>query len=229
MAYDEIPINTQNRDARIACVILADVSGSMSGAPIQALEAGFRAFIDEVQSDPLARKRAEIAVVTFGSTARVLVPFQEARDLQPATFSIDGSTNMAAGIQLALDELEARKAQYRSEDLEYFRPWLWVMTDGVPDQTGFDEAIRRLNSAESSKKVTVFPIGVGEGVDWQTLGRVSAERQAIKLDGLKFSEMFKWLSHSLSSVSQSANFGKDDASQDKGDQIALSPVGWATI
>jgi len=226
----EIPVNTQNRDPRVACVLLVDVSGSMSGAPIAELERGFKTFIDEVQNDPLARKRAEVAVVTFGTEASLLVPFQEARDLAPAGFQISGSTNMAAGIQLALDEIEARKAQYKAEHLEYFRPWLFLLTDGSPDQRDFEASLQRLNAAEAERKVTVFAVGVGDGVAWDTLNRVSKERPALKLNGLSFGEMFQWLSASLSSVSNSSNFGADDASHENpGDQIALPPVGWGAV
>lgn len=227
----EIPVNTQNRDPRVACVLVADVSGSMSGAPIMELQKGFSTFIDDLQSDPLARKRAEIAVITFGSVARVLVPFQEARDLSPVTFEISGSTNMAAGIDLALDELDARKAQYRSEDLEYFRPWLFLLTDGAPDPDGLDEAVARLNAAEAAKKVTVFAVGVGDNVGWDQLKRLSADRVPVPLKGLAFTEMFAWLSKSLSAVSNSSNHSADGQSTAGGDQqIALpSPQGWAVL
>lgn len=226
----EIPVNSQNRDPRVACVLLVDVSGSMSGEPIAELERGFKTFVEDVQNDPLARKRAEVAVVTFGSEASLLVPFQEARDLSPVGFKISGSTNMADGIQLALDELEARKSEYKAEHLEYFRPWLFLLTDGSPDSGGFDAALARLNAAESGKKVTVFAVGVGDHVNWETLNKISKERPALKLNGLAFPEMFKWLSQSLSSVSNSSNFGTDDASHENPtEQIALAPVGWGTV
>jgi uncharacterized protein YegL len=150
---EEIPVNTDNRDPRVACVVLVDVSGSMSGAPIEELSRGFQTFVEEVQSDPLARKRAEVAVITFGSQATLLVPFQEARDLGAVEFTINGSTNMGAGIQLALDEIESRKAQYKSEDLEYFRPWLFILTDGAPDQNGFQPALDRLHRAEARHSI----------------------------------------------------------------------------
>lgn len=233
----EIPVNTQNRDPRVACVLLVDVSGSMSGY-VADLERGFKTFIDDIQGDPLARKRAEVAVVTFGSEANLLVPFQEARSLSPVSFQINGSTNMAAAINLALDELEARKSEYKTEGLKYYRPWLFLLTDGAPDRRPdapggdpFDAAVRRLNNAESRKQVTVFGVGVGEGVNWDQLNRLSNERVAVHMDGLAFGEMFRWLSASLSSVSKSANSGASDEDvASKTEQIALpSPQGWATV
>jgi uncharacterized protein YegL len=46
--------------------LLLDTSGSMSGAPIQQLNEGLQVFRDELFADPLAAKRVEVAIVTFG-------------------------------------------------------------------------------------------------------------------------------------------------------------------
>ena len=219
-----IPVYGTNRDPRVACVLLADVSSSMIDEPIDQLQKGFVTFVEEVQADPLARKRAEIAVVTFGTEATLLVPFREARDLVPITFKIDGSTNLAAGIDLALDELERRVAAYKAEHLEFYRPWLFVLTDGAPNP-GFEQALQRLNRAEAADHVSVFAVGVGEEVAWDTLNRLTPERPAMKLNGYNFREMFRWLSDSLSSVSHSSAHGPGDK-KNSGEQVPLPAVVW---
>ena len=53
----------------------------MSGEPIAQLNRGFELFCDEIKKDELAKKRAEMAVITFGSMARVEIPFTEGRDI----------------------------------------------------------------------------------------------------------------------------------------------------
>lgn len=74
-----VELNDANPDPRVACVVLCDVSGSMQGEPVAALERGFAAFTDYLHHDALASKRVEVAVVAFGTAATVLVPMQEAR------------------------------------------------------------------------------------------------------------------------------------------------------
>lgn len=226
-----LEVNTRNRDPRAACVLLVDVSGSMSGEPIRELESGFAQFTQDIKDDPLARKRAEVAVVTFGSEANLLVPFQEGRDLEPAQFSINGSTNMAAGINMALDEIEARKRQYREAGLEYFRPWIFLLTDGGPDRgPAFEAAVQRLRAVEGQRGVTVFSVGVGSQADFDTLSRLSQERPPLALKGLQFAEMFSWLSNSMKAVSSSNNSGGDDTDlQSHTEQIPLAPPGWGTV
>lgn len=225
-----VELNDANPDPRVACVVLADVSGSMQGEPIAALERGFAAFTDYLHRDPLASKRVEVAVVTFGTVATVLVPMQEARSLQPVGFSAAGTTNLAAGVHLALDILEDRKYAYKAAGLQYYRPWILLLTDGRPNVEGLDEAIARLNAAEMARGVTIFAVGAGPYVDYQQLARLSAQRSPAPLDGLKYEALFEWLSASLSNVSNSTEFARsDEALGSMGSQIPLPPVsGWTS-
>jgi uncharacterized protein YegL len=226
-----VELNDENPDPRVACVVLVDVSGSMQGQPIAALERGYAAFTHYLHTDTLASKRVEVAVVAFGSVATVLVPMQEARMLEPANFQASGRTNMAAGIHLALDIIEERKAAYKMAGLQYYRPWILVLTDGEANPEGFDQAVARLNATEMARGVTVFAVGAGPYVNYHQLSRLSVQRSPAPLDGLKYEELFEWLSASLSNVSNSTEFARNDEGlYAMGDQISLPPLsGWTTV
>ncbi|MGH3676939.1 MAG: vWA domain-containing protein [Mycobacterium sp.] len=228
--FRSVELNDENPDPRVACVVLADVSGSMQGEPIGALERGFAAFTHYLHNETLASKRVEVAVVTFGTVATVLVPMQEARALQPASFTASGTTNMAAGIHLAMDIIEDRKFAYKAAGLQYYRPWILLLTDGKPNIDGFDDAVARLNAAEMARGVTVFAVGAGPKVDYQQLARLSVQRSPAPLDGLKYEELFEWLSASLSNVSNSQEFARnDEALSTMGDRVPLPSVsGWTS-
>ncbi len=226
-----VDLNDQNPDPRVACVVLCDVSKSMAGEPIAALERGFARFCDYLHNETLASKRVEVAVVTFGTAATVMVPMQEARTLQPISFTASGTTNMAAGIHLALDIIEDRKDAYKSAGLQYYRPWILLLTDGKPNVAGFDEAVARLNAAESSRGVIVFAVGAGPRVDFRQLERISPLRTPAPLDGLKYTELFAWLSASLSTVSNSQDFvsSEDGLSGLIGQTPLPSVSGWTSV
>lgn len=55
-----------NPEPRCPCVLLLDVSGSMTGRPLDELNVGLTTFKDELTTDSLAMKRVEIGIVTFG-------------------------------------------------------------------------------------------------------------------------------------------------------------------
>ena len=54
-----------NPEPRCPCILLLDVSGSMSGRPINELNTGLVTFRDELLADPLALKRVELGIATF--------------------------------------------------------------------------------------------------------------------------------------------------------------------
>jgi uncharacterized protein YegL len=226
-------VKDDNPDPRVACALLLDTSWSMDGEPIKQLTLGFERFCNEIKDDPLAKKRTEVVVITFGGVARVEIPFTEGRDLQPRQFTAQGGTPMGAALQLAMSELDAQKQAYKQAGLEYYRPWLIVITDGAPtDQPTFDPAAAQLKELEARKGVAVFPIGVGQA-DKTQLAKLSAVRPPLMIDGLSFAEFFVWLSASMGAVSVSGAFGSSDngvAQSEATEQIALpSPVGWTHV
>jgi uncharacterized protein YegL len=224
------PVKHDNRDPRVACALLLDTSSSMSGEPIDQLNRGYDALREALAEDPLARKRTEIAVITFGGTEQLAVPFTEGRDLAPSTFTAQGGTPMGAALDLGLDQLLARKQSYKDAGLEYFRPWLFLISDGAPtDGPRFTSAAARVRDVEANKGVAVFAVGVA-GADMGTLGQVSGARPPLSLDGLKFVELFQWLSASMGAVAQSTPGTTDTeiAGHEAAEQNALpSPQGWA--
>lgn len=216
---DEAVGFADNPEPRCPCILLLDVSGSMGGPPINALNDGLRIFRDELNKDGLAKKRVEVAIVTFGSTVKVVQEFVTVDRFEPPTLEIEGLTYMGAGIDKALDILKARKASYKANAIKYYRPWVFMITDGEPsDNEVVDRAAQRIRDEEARKGVAFFGVGV-EGVNMTRLSQIVGVRPPLKLKGLNFREMFEWLSASMSGVADS----KLD------EQVSLPPPGWGSV
>lgn len=123
----------------------------------------------------------------------------------PPYLNASGMTPMGEAVNLALDLLEQRKEEYKDKGVDYYQPWLVLMTDGEPngDSRKLQMAIDRTCCMVNSRKLTVFPIGIGSYADMGTLAKFSPNRSPLKLQGLKFKEFFEWLSKSVSKTSQS--------------------------
>lgn len=207
----------ENPDPRCACVLLLDTSYSMAGAPIDSLNAGLGVFSDDLREDDLASQRAEIAIITFGGTVSTVQDFVIAGSFSPPTLTPDGNTPMGAAINTALDLVERRKADYKANGVMYYRPWVFMITDGAPTDT-WTGAATRVKQAEADNGVAFFAVGV-EGADMETLAKISV-RAPIRLEGLKFRELFLWLSQSQKRVSGSK----------PGEQTPLPGTsGWSTV
>lgn len=205
-----------NPEPRCPCLLLLDVSGSMGGQPIHELNAGIASFKEELASDTLAMKRVEVGILTFGPV-RVETPFTSAAAFQPPTLNAQGDTPMGEAIRQGLDLVKQRKAEYRANGISYYRPWVFLITDGAPTDE-WQSAAASVREAEAGKNVAFFAIGV-KGANMETLQQISV-RSPLRLDGLRFRELFAWLSASLSSVSRST----------PGTEVAIeAPKGWTSV
>ncbi len=191
-----------NPDPRSACVLLLDTSASMSGEPIRALNAGLRLFQEDLQADPLARRRVEIALVTFGNGGVVKASdFISAGKFSAPVLEAGGTTPMGEAINLALDLVRDRKNLYKTNGIAYYQPWIFMITDGAPNPgSPWKEAGFRVQSEMSAKSLLFFAVGVGEA-DRYVLTRITP--RTIMIDGFKFRELFMWLSQSQKGVSGS--------------------------
>ena len=217
---DQISFDTDdfasNPEPRCACVLLLDVSGSMGGAPIIELNAGLTVFKDELAADALAMKRVEVAMVTFGPT-KIEMPFTSASTFYPSVLNAQGDTPMGSAIMQALELVKDRKNEYRKNGISYYRPWVFLITDGGPTDE-WKAAAAAVREGEASKQFAFFAIGV-KGANMDVLRQICT-REPLSLDGLKFRELFSWLSSSLLSVSKST----------PGMEVPLeSPKGWAAV
>jgi uncharacterized protein YegL len=205
-----------NPEPRCPCLLLLDVSGSMVGRPIFALNAGLVTFKQELEADALALKRVEVGIVTFGPV-KVALPFQGAATFIPPTLTAQRDTPMGKAIKLGLDLIRQRKDEYRANGISYYRPWVFLITDGGPTDE-WQSAAAAVREGENSKAFAFFAIGV-QGADMNVLRQISV-REPLRLDGLRFGDMFMWLSTSLRSVAQST----------LGMEVSLqAPQGWASV
>jgi uncharacterized protein YegL len=211
----------ENPEPRVPCVLIVDTSTSMQGPRIDELNKGLVAYRDELLADPLAAKRVEVAIVTFGGRVTRLVEFVSAANFNPPKLAPIGGTPMGEAVNTALDMIEERKASYREHGIAYYRPWAFLITDGAPNDH-WKPVVSRVHDGEKQKQFCFFAVGV-EGAEMAILQELSV-RKPLWLQGTKFRELFSWLSNSQQTVSRSS----------PGDEVPLEdptsgPRGWASI
>lgn len=220
ISFEQIPFGSDNfadnPEPRCPCVLLLDTSGSMGGLPIMQLNEGVKTFRQELLSDPLATKRVEVAVVTFGPVS-VESDFHTVPNFHPRELDANGDTPIGAAITTAIDMVKRRKKEYKDHGIAYYKPWIILITDGAPTDD-WTKAAMGVRDGENNKSFAFFAIGI-EGANMDALKQISV-RAPLKLKGLMFREFFMWLSASMKMVS----------SKNPGSAVnLLPPSGWSEL
>jgi uncharacterized protein YegL len=192
----------KNPEPRCPVVLLLDTSGSMSGERIDELNAGLASFKQDVEKDATASLRVEVAIITFDSSVHIVQDFVTMDNFYPPQLTTSGTTSMGEGIKLALDEVESRKAIYKSNGIQYYQPWVFLITDGGPTDS-WQSAAQRVRQADADRKISFYTVAV-QGADMNILGQIApVNTPPLMLKGLQFQELFRWLSDSMKRVSTS--------------------------
>lgn len=199
-------------DRHQPCVILLDISGSMNGAegtpkgkrPIDELNNAIREFKSALESVEEANGCTEICLMTFHDEVEVIQSFRNADRFNLSTLTAGGLTSMNEAIEVAVDVIERQKDIYKQKGVFYYRPWLFLFSDGLPtDDEKESSAKRKLHSAIEGGHVIFFPTSIGGWADKKFLSSYYPEsvpegkKSVLSPQKGEFKAAFRWLSNSL--------------------------------
>lgn len=144
-------------------ILLADVSPSMIPY-LSELTEYTRHLVEEIRGEPDAARIAHLALATFDSQARVVLPFTQIKDesLIIDTLTCQGSsTNYGAGFDLIhtmLDQARDLAHGPNGTKLAIYRPTLYMLSDGAPNP-GWESSLARLNQHKARPNILCFGFG----------------------------------------------------------------------
>lgn len=222
MAFDDFVAETpDNYEQKCLCVLVLDVSGSMTGERINELNRGLDEFHRQVRNDEIAAQRLEVCIIAFNSNIKCI---QEPALIDKFVMPIlkaRGTTKLVDAVREAVKKVESRKQWYKETGQSYYRPFIILITDGSPDSDQDIEGLTfELNEAVNDKRLMFFPIGV-QDANMQILRQIShPATPPMMLRGLNFIAFFQWLSNSIGIITKS----------NEGDKINLPDTsGWGQL
>ena len=194
----------ESQSRRLPIYLLLDTSGSMAGAPIQAVNQGVNLLYNELMNDPSAIETVYIAVLTFDSQAQMVAPLTELTQFTPPTLNAGGATSLGEALRLLNDSLSRDIIPNSPERKGDYKPLVFLMTDGMPTDSWGHEA-DAIKNRTKQKVATIIALGCGGGVDTSTLKRIT--EVVLLMDTVtpdQITQFFKWVSQSVSTASVSA-------------------------
>jgi uncharacterized protein YegL len=198
---------------RLPVYLLLDVSGSMSGDPIEAVRQGMKSLLGELKGDPQALETVWLSVITFGSTAQQPVPLTELVMAREPELAAGGSTALGAALRLLMESIRQEVRRTTAEQKGDWKPLVFLMTDGAPtdDWEGPADELKRAGTGN------VIALAAGAGADATRLKRITDT--VLRMADLQPGAMqafFKWVSSSVSVSSV-------NVAQPAGSPITLPP------
>ena len=186
-------------EQHLACAVLIDTSGSMSGYE-NALKEAIKAMKEAIINDDIARGRVEICLITFDDDVREESPFGPITRMEIPNISCDGMTSTHAAVEFALRRVNERKAEYKQNKLTYNQPWIWLLTDGGSNDSN-NGSFQDLLEAQRDGKCVFFGVAVGDHVNETELGGMHKNGMILKVGKDDLASVFQFISQSVSGAS----------------------------
>lgn len=191
---------------RLAVCIVVDSSESMNeDNKLYELEQGIKSFYEAVRKDDLASNTVEICVITFGKGVEQIIQFaslkRQKEQFKRMMLKAQGESPIGEALEAGLEMLDERKKKYKQIGVQYYQPWMILMTDGQPTDD-VKKAAAKITEKITNRELTFFPIAIGYGCNIEILKKISP-RAPLRLKGLNFREFFVWLGKSVRSIPNS--------------------------
>ncbi|PIU55818.1 MAG: hypothetical protein COS87_03930 [Chloroflexi bacterium CG07_land_8_20_14_0_80_45_17] len=190
---------------RLPVYLLLDTSGSMAGAPIEAVRRGLELFKQEGEQDTEMKETIHVGIITFGGEAdfitRSLIPFD---DFEPPALSANGQTPLGQAFWLLIESLDKDvKAPIKGKEKGDYKPLIFVLTDGQPTDE-WQEPREEILKREKKKVINIITVGCGPYINQENLKDIAiGPTFNMGSDDASFRKFFQWVTQTAMTVTKS--------------------------
>lgn len=144
---------------RLPIYFLIDVSRSMGGDKMAAVNEGLQSLVDKLRKDPIALETGYVSIITFSNEGTQVVPLTSVLDVQLPTIKALGWTNLESGLSKLLECMDAEIVP-NSIELEQkgdYKPIVVIFSDGGQSRGDWHNIIDKVHARFAKcQNVTAF-------------------------------------------------------------------------
>lgn len=144
---------------RLPIYFLIDVSRSMRGDKMAAVNEGLQGIINKLRKDPVALETGYVSIITFSTEAYQVVPLTSVIDIQLPVIKALGWTNLEVGLSQLLDcmDKEIVPNNIELEQKGDYKPIVVIFSDGGQSRGEWHNIIDRVHARFARcQNVTAF-------------------------------------------------------------------------
>ncbi len=194
---------------KLPVYLVLDTSGSMFGAPIEAVRSGLQTLVSTLRQDPHALESAHLSVITFAENAQQLVPLTELALFQAPAITASGTTSLGAALCLLAERIGAEVAKSTPEQKGDWKPIVFLMTDGAAS----DDLAEGIAAIQGARIGTLVACAAGPNANLAQLQRLTDSVVSLDTaDSHAIRAFFTWVSASIATTSRKVDLSKKDLS-----------------
>lgn len=190
---------------RLPIFVCVDVSESMAGESLKAVQGGLETMLLALKKDPMVIEIGAISVISFGARAKVEVPLSSILDVQLPQLRLSSGTSLGAAIDLLSSEIASKVTKTTAEMRGDYKPIIFIITDGQPTDD-WESSLRRFQG--KNRSLSLHAIGCGDDIDFSMLKKITPNCYALRdMNADSFAKLFKCVSASIQCATNSIATG----------------------
>jgi uncharacterized protein YegL len=185
---------------RLPAFFLVDISESMVGEPLQAMDNGIRGIVQDLKTDPYALETVYLSIIVYAGKPKTLVPLTSIEDfLMPQLFVSGGSALGKAMVYLS-EQITTSVIATTPNRRGDARPIVFIFTDAnsTDNVNPAIELWKKKHAGRCEMVVVLFGKATNAHVFQELTDRIY---YFDRIDPKAYKDLFRWVSSSLKTLS----------------------------